>query len=221
MKIGQPSLIRIMIADDHALIRQGLMKILSLDPGISVVAEAENGQEAIDKALSMEMDVILMDINMPLINGIIAVKRIKESRPDMAIIALTVHDQEEYLLELIQCGVAGYVLKDVHPDELITTIKKVARGESFIPAALTGKIFKELNRLHTANKVPDLYRLTPREMEVLQEVAHGLSNKEIAHKLFISEKTVKNHLTNIFQKCGVSDRTSAVLHGVKNNWIQL
>ncbi len=210
-----------MIADDHALIRQGLMKILSLDPGISVVAEAENGQEAIDKALSMEMDVILMDINMPLINGIIAVKRIKESRPDMAIIALTVHDQEEYLLELIQCGVAGYVLKDVHPDELITTIKKVARGESFIPAALTGKIFKELNRLHTANKVPDLYRLTPREMEVLQEVAHGLSNKEIAHKLFISEKTVKNHLTNIFQKCGVSDRTSAVLHGVKNNWIQL
>ncbi len=210
-----------MIADDHALIRQGLMKILSLDPGISVVAEAENGQEAIDKALSMEMDVILMDINMPLINGIIAVKRIKESRPDMAIIALTVHDQEEYLLELIQCGVAGYVLKDVHPDELITTIKKVARGESFIPAALTGKIFKELNRLHTANKVPDLYRLTPREMEVLQEVAHGLSNKEIAHKLFISEKTVKNHLTNIFQKCGVSDRTSAVLHGVKNNWIQM
>ena len=221
MKTDQPSLIRIMIADDHALIRQGLMKILSLDPGISVVAEAENGQEAIDKALSMEMDVILMDINMPLINGIIAVKRIKESKPEMAIIALTVHDQEEYLMELIQCGVSGYVLKDVHPDELITAIKKVARGESFIPAALTGKIFKELNRLHTASKAPDPDRLTSREMEVLQEVAHGLSNKEIAQKLFISEKTVKNHLTNIFQKCDVSDRTSAVLQGVKNNWIQL
>ncbi|RQD72255.1 MAG: DNA-binding response regulator [Tindallia sp. MSAO_Bac2] len=213
--------IKVMIVDDHALIRQGLMKVLSLDPAIQVVTEAEDGGEAIEKALSMELDVILMDINMPQINGIMAVKKIRERMPDMAIIALTIHDQEEYLVELIQCGVSGYVLKDVRPDELITAIKKVANGESFIPAALTGKIFKELSRLTGGSKQPDPDMLTPRELEVLQEVANGLSNKEIAGKLFISEKTVKNHLTNIFQKCNVSDRTSAVLHGVKNNWIQL
>ncbi len=118
-------------------------------------------------------------------------------------------------MELIQCGVSGYVLKDVRPDELITAIKKVANGESFIPAALTGKIFKELSRLTGGAKQPDPDMLTPRELEVLQEAAHGHSNKEIAEKLFISEKTVKNHLTNIFQKCNVSDRTSAVLHGVR------
>ena len=213
--------IRVMIADDHALIRQGLMKVLSLEPTINVIAEAENGREAIEKALSLPLDVVLMDINMPEVDGITAVKEIKAKNDKLAIIALTIHDQEEYLVQLIKCGVSGYVLKDVSPDELVRAIHQVYRGESYIPQVLMGKVLKELNRLSTAFTDPDPDKLTPRELEILQELALGLSNKEIADKLFISEKTVKNHLTNIFQKCGVTDRTQAVLHGLKNNWIHL
>lgn len=221
MKKSDQPVIRVMIADDHALIRQGLMKVLSLEPTINVVAEAENGREAIEKALQLPLDVILMDINMPEVDGITAVKEIKLRNPQMAIIALTIHDQEEYLVQLIKCGVSGYVLKDVRPDELVRAIHQVHAGESYIPAVLMGKVLKELNRLSTAVQDPDPDKLTPRELEILQELALGLSNKEIADKLFISEKTVKNHLTNIFQKCGVTDRTQAVLHGLKNNWIHL
>ena len=125
----QQETIRVMIADDHALIRQGLMKVLSLDPGIQVIAEARDGQEAIDKARSVPVDVILMDINMPQVNGITAVREIRTTNPRVSIIALTIHDQEEYLVELIKCGVSGYVLKDVHPDELVQAIQKVYRGK--------------------------------------------------------------------------------------------
>ncbi len=223
MKRTDEEVIRVMIADDHDLIRQGLRKVLSLEPSIQVVAEAENGREAIEKALSLSLslDVVLMDINMPEVDGITAIKKIKETNDSLAIIALTIHDQEEYLVELINCGVSGYVLKDVRPDELVKAIQQVHRGESYIPQVLMGKVLKELNRLSTAVKEPDPDRLTPRELELLQELALGLSNKEIAEKLFISEKTVKNHLTNIFQKCGVTDRTQAVLHGLKNSWIHL
>lgn len=221
MTQGENKEIRIMLADDHALIRQGLIKVLSLEPTIQVVAEAENGREAIEKALKIPMDVVLMDINMPLVDGITAVREIKEVNPDLKIIALTIHDQEEYLVELIKLGVAGYVLKDVSPDELVKAIHQVVNGDSYIPPVLMGKVLKELNRLSAAVKQPDPDKLTFRELEILQELALGLSNKEIADKLFISEKTVKNHLTNIFQKCSVTDRTQAVLHGLKHNWIHL
>jgi DNA-binding NarL/FixJ family response regulator len=221
MTQGENKEIRIMLADDHALIRQGLIKVLSLEPTIQVVAEAENGREAIEKALKIPMDVVLMDINMPLVDGITAVREIKEVNPDLKIIALTIHDQEEYLVELIKLGVAGYVLKDVSPDELVKAIHQVVNGDSYIPPVLMGKVLKELNRLSAAVQQTDPDKLTHRELEILQELALGLSNKEIADKLFISEKTVKNHLTNIFQKCSVTDRTQAVLHGLKHNWIQL
>ncbi len=221
MDQAEKNVIRVMLADDHSLMRQGLIKVLSLEPTIQVVAEAENGQEAIEKALKIPMDVVLMDINMPLVNGITAIKEIKAAKPELKIVALTIHDQEEYLVELINLGVSGYVLKDVHPDELVNAIHQVARGDSYIPPVLMGKVLKELNRLSSASQQPDPDKLTLRELEVLQELALGLSNKEIAEKLFISEKTVKNHLTNIFQKCGVTDRTQAVLHGLKNNWIKL
>jgi two-component system NarL family response regulator len=221
MTLGENKEIRIMLADDHALIRQGLIKVLSLEPTIQVVAEAENGREAIEKALQIPMDVVLMDINMPLVDGITAVKEIKEVNPDLKIIALTIHDQEEYLVELIKLGVAGYVLKDVSPDELVKAIHQVVNGDSYIPPVLMGKVLKELNRLSAAVQQTDPDKLTHRELEILQELALGLSNKEIADKLFISEKTVKNHLTNIFQKCSVTDRTQAVLHGLKHNSIHL
>lgn len=214
--------VKVIIADDHALLREGIIKILSLEPGVTVVGEAEDGVQAVELARNTDVDVILMDINMPNLNGIIATKMIKQEKPEVNIIALTIHDQEEYLFELIQCGVSGYVLKDVRPDQLIKTILRVAEGEAFIPSSLTLKVFEEFNRLSkTQGGGPEgQFDLTPRENEVLQQMAQGLTNKEIGERLFISEKTVKNHITNIFQKLGVADRTQAVLFAIKHDLVE-
>lgn len=221
-RLGEDKRIRVIIADDHALLREGIMKILSLEPRVLVVGEAEDGSQAVELARSTDVDVILMDINMPNLNGILATKIIKKEKPDVNVIALTIHDQEEYLFELIQCGVSGYVLKDVRPDELIKTIICVANGEAFIPSSLTIKVFDELNRLSKirGGEPGDEFELTPRENEVLQQMAQGLTNKEIGEILFISEKTVKNHITNIFQKLRVADRTQAVLFAIKHHLVK-
>lgn len=207
--------IRLLIADDHVLIREGLRRILSIAPSIEVVGEAADGAEAVKHTMTNKVDIVLMDINMPKVNGIEACRQIKEKKPSTDVIALTIHNQEEYLFELLRAGVSAYILKDVSPDELINTITGVYRGESYLPPSLTGRVVKEFNRL--ANKPPGQpYGLTTREMEVLKEVARGSSNKEIAANLHISVKTVKNHLTNIFLKLEVSDRTQAALLAVKS-----
>ncbi|MGB9813343.1 MAG: response regulator [Thermovenabulum sp.] len=212
--------IRVIIADDHALVREGIAKILSLDPDIKIIGEATDGKEVIELAKKLKPDVILMDINMPNVNGIAATREIKRENPDIKIIALTIHEQVDYLLELIRYGISGYVLKDVKPDELIKTIRDVFDGKGVIPPSMTPKVFEEINRLSQKDDGVT-FDLTPREIEILRELAKGLSNKEIAEKLFISEKTVKNHLTNIFQKMGVNDRTQAVLLGIKHNIIDI
>lgn len=209
--------IRVIIADDHTLVREGLCKILSTEESIEVVGEAANGRQAVELALRTKPDVILMDINMPETNGVEATRIIKGQMPGVGVIALTIHDQEEYLFELIRAGVSGYVLKDISPDMLIQAIRGVARGESFLPPAMTSKIFAEFSRLSilSSHSIGAL-GLTRREVDVLRLVAEGASNRSIAKKLFISEKTVKNHLTNIFQKLGVTDRTQAAIHAVKS-----
>jgi len=214
--------IKVLITDDHTLIREGLRKILSTEEAIEVVGEAEDGQQAIEQAIKIKPDVILMDITMPKVNGIEATRIIKNKYPEIGIIALTIHDQEEYLFELIKAGASGYVLKDIRSDVLVQTIVGVARGESFIPPSMTTKIFAEFSRLssrHAQDALPQ--GLTRREVDVLRLVAHGESNRKIAQKLYISEKTVKNHLTNIFQKLGVIDRTQAALLAVKNKIVDL
>lgn len=209
--------VKVLIADDHALVREGLCKILSLEESIEVLGEASNGNMAVDFALKNKPDVILMDINMPKTNGVEATRIIKSQMPEVKIIALTIHDQEEFLFELIKSGVTGYVLKDVIPDVLIETILGAARGESFIPPSMTAKIFAEFSRLSSfPGNHSNTQGLTRREIDVLRLVAEGENNRSIAKKLFISEKTVKNHLTNIFQKLGVADRTQAAIHAVKS-----
>lgn len=214
--------VKVLVVDDHTLIREGLCKILSTEEAIEVVGEAEDGQQAIEQAVKVKPDVILMDITMPGTNGIEATRTIKSKCPQIGVIALTIHDQEEYLFELIKAGASGYVLKDISSDLLIQTILGVAKGESFIPPSMTTKIFAEFSRL-SSRSYQDTYPqgLTKREVDVLRLVAQGESNRAIAKKLFISEKTVKNHLTNIFQKLGVMDRTQAALLAVKNKIVDI
>ena len=212
--------IKVVVADDHALIREGLSRVLSLDPAIYLVGEAENGSRAVEISLEKNADVVLLDINMPQMNGIEACKLIREKSPQTQVIALTIHEDEEYLFEMIRSGSSAYLLKDVSPDQLIHTIKGTAQGESFIPPKLMARVFQEFNRL-SSDTGEDKHGLTKRELEVLELVAKGDNNKSIAEKLFISEKTVKNHLTNIFQKLDVSDRTQAALYAIKNKIVHV
>jgi len=214
--------IKVVIIDDHPLVREGLRKILELEPGIKVIDEAGDGQGAINLARKHRPDVILMDINMPGTNGVEATRIIKRDLPQIGIIALTIHEDEEYVLELVRAGISGYVLKDIAPSKLVETIKTVAAGNSVIDPCLTQKIFTELNRLSRRRQArEDWENLTEREMDILKLITQGKSNKEIAVELCISEKTVKNHITNIFRKLKVEDRTQAVLFAIKHHLVEI
>jgi two-component system, NarL family, response regulator DegU len=221
--------IRILIADDHALLRQGIRNVLELEEDFDIVAEAGDGEEAVKRTGEFLPDIALIDINMPRLNGLEVTKRIRDSFPGVKVIVLTIHDDESYVVEVVKAGAAGYLLKDVEPGMLIKAIRTVFDGESFIYPTLAKKLFGEITRLEgerrqgTANFLQHgrEERLTLRELEVLQLIAKGLSNQEIAGQLFLSEKTVKNHLTNIFRKIDVNDRTQAVLYAIKNKIVVL
>ena len=214
--------IKVVIADDHALLREGLAKILSLESNFLIVGEANCGDEAIALTRTLKPDVVLMDINMPGLNGIEATKIIKEEMPQVEIIALTIHEDEEYIFELVRAGVSGYILKDIQPEQLIKAIKDVAEGKTAIQPNITAKLLGEFNRL--SDRKTNMFscdQLTARELEVIKLIAQGMPNKEIASTLYISEKTVKNHITNIFRKLNVEDRTQAALFAVKNKIVEL
>lgn len=214
--------IRVILVDDHPLVREGLRKILALEMDIDVIDEAGDGQGAINMARRLRPDVVLMDINMPGTNGIEATRIIKREMPSVGVIALTIHEEEEYVIELVRAGVSGYVLKDIAPAKLVETIRLVANGQSVIDPSITNKIFGEINRLTRYRRAREEWEtLTDREMDVLRLMAQGQSNKEIAGALTISEKTVKNHITSIFRKLSVEDRTQAVLFGLKHRLVEL
>jgi len=209
--------ITIVIADDHPLIREGIRKILELEPGFQVVAEAENGQEAITMSRQYLPDVILMDINLPVLNGIEATKIIRRELPQINVLALTIHDDEEYIIELLRSGVSGYVLKDIRAEELVKAIYQVAQGYQVIHPGVAKKVIGYIQKKDlTVSASQSAISLTEREREILIHVSLGKSNRQIARDLYISEKTVKNHLTNIFRKIGVSDRTQAALYALKH-----
>jgi len=221
--------IRILIADDHALLRQGIKNVLELEKDFAIVAEAGDGEEAVRKAGEFVPDIVLLDINMPRLSGLEVTKRIQAVYPEVKVIILTIHDDESYVVEVVKAGAAGYLLKDIEPGMLVKAIRTVYDGESFIYPTLAKKLFGEINRLEEERKHGATTflqhgrdeRLTLRELEVLQLIAKGLSNHEIAQRLFLSEKTVKNHLTNIFRKIDVADRTQAVLYAIKNKIVVL
>lgn len=212
------SKISVLIADDHTMVRQGLKQILELENDIVVIAQAGNGGEAVKYAREFKPDVVLMDINMPGTNGLQAIKEIKQDKLTCKVIVLTIHEDREYLFKTLQMGAEGYVLKDAEPAVLIEAIRNVNIGQSYIQPNMTRELVREFNRvtLHEKEKVDD-NNLTSREIEVLELIAEGMINKEIARQLYISEKTVKNHVSNIFKKLNVSDRTQAAIYAFKHN----
>lgn len=212
--------IKVMIADDHSLVREGIKRLLEFDGSIEVVSEASNGVECLDKLEDDYIpDVLLLDINMPEKNGLEVLDEIKKRDYDIKVLILTVHNELEYLLKAVDIGVDGYILKDSESAELKKAIRTVLSGENYIQSNLIPALNNRLaNRDIDKDKI-DL--LTDRELEVLIGVANGMINKEIATNLNISERTVKNHVSNIFKKIDVSDRTQAAVFAIKNNIITL
>ena len=211
--------IEVMISDDHMLMREGIRQLLEFDGSIKVVAEASNGVECLEKVVSVKPDVLLLDINMPKKNGIEVLEEIKKNKIDTKVLILTVHNEVEYLLRAVDIGVEGYILKDAESAELKSAIYHIIAGENYIQPSLIPALNNRLiNRDSDKAKIDSL---TNREREVLVHVANGMFNKEIALNLNISERTVKNHISNIFKKINVNDRTQAAVFAIKNNLIKL
>ena len=236
--------IRVLIADDHALLRQGLCRFLELEGDIEVVAQAADGDEAVALTKEIRPDVVLMDINMPGLNGLEATQMIKDAAPDTRILVLTIHSDDEYVFQVLQAGASGYVLKDVDPANLAEAIRTVNKGQAYLRSPLLEKVLEEFGRLSQAQTetaaavewqsngrsssvLPSparsrddegrslLDRLTFREREILECIVGGQSNKEIAATLMISEKTVKNHVSNILRKLELADRTQAAIYALR------
>jgi DNA-binding NarL/FixJ family response regulator len=206
--------IRVLLVDDQALFREGLHTLLSVYPELEIVGEAANGQEALQQAESLHPDVVLMDLRMPVLDGVTATRRLKEIRPSCRVIILTTFDDDEYVFDGLRAGAVGYLRKDVSSEKLVEAIRTTARGDSFLQPNIAAKLVAEFARMDESS-TPQAQQLvdplSQRELEILALVAEGASNKEIGAKLFIAEGTVKNHVTNILSKLGVRDRTQAAL----------
>lgn len=220
--------IKILIADDHALLRQGIKRVLNFEDDLEVIGEAEDGQEALARTLIMQPDVLLLDLNMPGLSGLEVAKQLKKADCKTRIIALTIHDSDNYVLELLKNGALGYLLKDVEPAVLVKAIHVVNDGNAFVYPMLAERLFGSVaisdNVESKAKEILDESRgerLTAREMDVLECIAKGFSNNDISKALGLSEKTVKNHLTSIFHKLKVNDRTQALVYVLKNKIISL
>jgi DNA-binding NarL/FixJ family response regulator len=197
--------IRVMVVDDHAVVRGGLEQLLATAPDISLVATASNGQEALDAAAANEVDVVLMDLSMPVMDGIEATRRLVATHPELNVVALTSFSDNRRIMEALSAGASGYLLKDAGPDELLGAIRAAHAGGSPLDPKAARVLLDAQRTLRPAQDLSD------REVEVLRLVAAGLANKQIARKLGITERTVKAHLTNVFQRLGVTDRTQAAL----------
>ena len=210
-------MIRALLVDDQALFREGLHTLLDLQPDIEVVGEAKDGREAIELVARAAPDVVLMDMQMPVLDGVAATRDIRAKHPNTQVIVLTTFDDDEYVFEGLRAGAVGYLLKDVTSDRLAEAIRSAARGESFLEPSVAAKVVAEFARLadapHARQRANQMLiePLSDREFEILHLVATGASNKEIAATLVITEGTVKNHVTSILGKLGVRDRTQAAL----------
>ncbi|AXN38767.1 response regulator [Peribacillus butanolivorans] len=222
----------IIIIDDHQLFREGVKRILDFESSFDVVAEGDDGSEAMDLVETHKPDVVIMDINMPNMNGVEATKMLVSRYPETKVIILSIHDDENYVQHALKTGAQGYLLKEMDADALIDAVRVVAEGGSYLHPKVTHNLVKEYRRLaaeegadrdsvHAVEIRRPLHLLTRRECEVLQLLADGKSNRAIGETLYISEKTVKNHVSNILQKMNVNDRTQAVVLAIKNGWVEV
>jgi two-component system response regulator DegU len=236
--------VRIVLADDHSLFREGLKRILNMEPGLRVVAECGDGETVLDLCRELHPDVVLLDINMPIASGVEATETLFREMPGVKVIILSIHDDESYVFETLRKGATGYLLKDMETETLIEAIRTVVAGHAYIHPRVTGKLINQIRRMTdtaaemeaaAATSVADIggqsvgvrfihtddNPLTKREAEVLRLMSEGKSNRSIGDFLFISEKTVKNHVSSILQKMHVDDRTQAVIIAIKNGWVTL
>jgi two-component system, NarL family, response regulator NreC len=218
------SRIRLVLVDDHAVVRSGLRMLLESQPDvdIEIVGEAETGEEALACVRASRPDIVLMDIQMPGMSGIEATRRIKEATPETAVLALTMHEDDQYFFEMLRAGASGYVPKRAAPDELVTAIRTVSRGNVFLyPTLATRLVLDYLQRLDSGGDPPLPDSLTPREHEVLVLIAQGLTNGEIADRLVISAKTVDRHRDNIMEKLNLHSRVDLVKYAIKKGLIEI
>ncbi len=214
--------IRILLADDHAVVRQGTHELLAREQDLEVVAEAGDGEEAVSLACQYAPDIVIMDIAMPKLNGIEATRQIKAIVPRVSVLVLSAYDDDQYVFALLEAGAAGYLLKNVGADELVKAIRAVVAGDAVLHPAIARKVvgrFGPPEGAHSKPSVPE--QLSEREIEVLRLAARGLKNQEIAHKLSLSIRTVQTHLSNIFSKMAVGSRTEAVLEALRKGWLTL
>jgi DNA-binding NarL/FixJ family response regulator len=206
--------IRVLLVDDQALFREGLRTLLSVQPDIAIVGEAGNGEEALRLAGTLRPDVVLMDLRMPVLDGVAATRQLHATRLECRVIILTTFDDDDYVFDGLRAGAVGYLLKDVSSEKLVEAIRAAARGESFLQPSVAAKVVAEFTRLSDLSpRRADILiePLSERELQVLRLLANGLSNREIAESVVIAEGTVKNHITSILNKLGVRDRTQAAL----------
>ncbi|MDH3692888.1 MAG: response regulator transcription factor [Gammaproteobacteria bacterium] len=216
--------IKLVLADDHAVVRSGTRELLEQEPDLKIVGEASNGEEAVRLAQELQPDVLVIDVRMPKMSGVEATRRIKAESPDMKVLVLTAHDDDEYVFALLQAGANGYLLKTAEIEELVRAIRTVAAGQSALAPEVTGKVMAQFT---SGKGLPDVLTetqedydgLTERELGILELVGKGLSNKQIGKNLYISDRTVQAHLSNIFSKLGVNSRTEAVMYAVRKGWI--
>ncbi|MFQ6016329.1 MAG: response regulator [Anaerolineae bacterium] len=228
-KEGRGGKITLMIVDDHPLFRQGLRRVLETEEDIRVIKEVADGKEALDAALELGPDVVLMDINIPSMNGLQVTRQVKDKRPETAVITLTAYHDAEQLFHAMRSGASAYYPKEVGPAELLRAIRIVAQGNYVIEdnvldeRELASWLLEQFGQMGTPADFPEdmFIPLSPREMEILQHVSRGLSNKEVAYALGISRQTVKNHMTSILRKLAVNDRTQAAVYALRHGWIRL
>ncbi len=211
--------IKILIVDDHPVVREGICSMLKREPDFKIVGEATNGLEAIERVRELSPDVVLMDLRMPEMDGVEAISKIKEERPEVKFIILTTFSDDEYIFKGIAAGARAYLLKDAPREELFKAIRAVSRGESLIQPVVASRLLDRLAEL--SKKTPSAEMLSERELEVLRLMASGVSNKDIADQLSITQSTVKTHITSIFQKLNVTTRTEAVTTALRKGMIQL
>lgn len=211
--------IRVLLADDHVLVRQGIRQFLDEAGDIDVIAEADNGREALHLAAREKPDVAVLDIRMPEMTGVEATRRIKTEQPDVRVLILTAYDDDPYIFALLQAGADGYVLKTASAEELVEAVRNVASGETALSPAVATKVVRQMSQQRPMGASQQVEALTAREIEVLRSAAHGLTNREIGQQLSISHRTVQGHLASIYGKLNVNSRTEAVTEALRRGWI--